>query len=979
MSTFQQQYKQKTFGFGDIETSRFLRTKKYEERCKTQRVTAFNKNRNISNSAKNSPQNREEQVIPVVEDRMTRLLKWKNERERRRKLERVKTKPPFVVGVVHHKICSPITKDDSVALTTKCKKTSNQLAPVPSAPLQKRVTRATEKRLMNKAHMQKVTKSSFKNPGVVNKEQKCWKKDEVCFAPADHKFKAPAGLHQVPLFGRVVIETTPAKANELMTPSRTKRTSRKSEIGELNVKSVDVEENDAPSHEKNSDLDDSPIESISLKLSYDDDEVFNCSNTNSDKNDKIKCSDENVVHNSKEYTNKEHNNKEHSDKEHNEKVHNCTQEVLSSSKDNMSVSLKSNSPSEPVFFSPYIVCSRGKSNARKEQQLKRGFSLSHSLNDDIPTKDTVMKNLNISVEEEERTAKYFQFLLNTEITRLNELCKTWTEIKANPETTEDGQYQINQTIGQTNLLINKKFERFRRLVADCETGKGEMLVRCKDLQGFWDMMYIEVKNCDARFEKLKELRSRGWKEEELPIGKPVAKKQSIVKRNVVPKKSSSIRAFLAEKKRKMAQEVKNNGDMKEIEVKVDQTLANKYQKNLSPNVKYKTRKSMSSTPDVKDYTSIKRDKRLSLLQKVHLSETSKNIKSPLTIIKVSQMYKTPEVHLDDTISYVNSDQTPGRSILQSSNKASTVESRLRSTNKVNFDDHVIINEVPIDEATQTKMDLAAALSRIDSFNFDNSDEAIKAGRKLVFDDDRSEESEEDIGHYESKNSTVKDISNTPTVPVKSVTPAPRRSLRRQNAFSESDEILHETSPLKEIADDANIKKRLQKHVSISDKQEISENDESIRVLRNRTIAVLDTPMSKRKSLKGVSTDVQELEHKENKTPSERGKRKSSFKVTTNDNGKMDLHSSIGNMSLEESNVRRRSAKNVKFLGKEPGGFEVSKSTLPMTPYARRSRARYSDRKRSTVTEDLISWETPEKLPQRIRKSQSKKVVVQSPI
>ncbi|CAK9826351.1 Disks large-associated protein 5 [Anthophora retusa] len=976
MSTFQPQYKQKTFGFGDVETSRFLRTKKYEERCKTQRATAFNKNRNISNSVKNSPQNSEERVIPGAEDRMTRLLKWQNERERHKKLQRVKTKPPFVVGVVHHKICSPITKDDSVALTTKCKKTSNQVAPVPSAPLQKRVTRATEKRLMNKAHMQKVTKSSFKNPSVLNKEKKCWKENEQCFAPTDHKFKAPSGLLQVPLFGRVVIETTPVKTNELMFPSsRTKSASRKSEIGEWNVKSIDIEENDAPSYEKSTDLDNSPIESISLKLSYDDNEVFNCSNTNSNENDEIKCRDENVVHNSKEYINKEHNNKEHSDKEHNETVDNCTQEILSSSKNNTSVSLKSDSPSEPVFFSPYIVCSRGKSNARKEQQLKRGFSLSHSFSDDIPTKDTVMKSLNISVEEEERTAKYFQFLLNTEITRLNELCKTWTEIKANPETTEDGQYEINQTIGQTNLLINKKFERFRRLVADCETGKGEMLVTCKDLQGFWDMMYIEVKNCDARFEKLEKLRSRGWKEEELPIGKPVAKKQSIVKRNVVPKKSSSIRAFLAEKKRKMAQEMKNNGDTKEIEVKVNQTLANKYQKNESPNVRYKTRKSMSSTPNVKDYTSIKRDKRLSLLQKVYLSETSK--KSPLTIIKISQMYKTPEVHLDDTISYVNSDQTPGRSILQSSNKASTVESRLRSTNKVNFDDHVIINEVPIDEATQTKMDLAAALSRIDSFTFDNSDEAIKAGRKLVFDDDRSEESEEDIGHVESKNSTIKDISNTPTVPVKSVTPTPRRSLRRQNAFSESIEILHETSPLKEIADDADIKKRLQKHVSTSDKQEISENDESIRVLRNRTITVLDTPTSKRKSLKGVSTDIQELEHKENKTPSERRRRKSSFKVTTNDNGKLDLHSSIGNLSLEESNVRRRSAKSVKFLGKEPGGFEVNKSTLPMTPYARRSRARYSDRKRSTVAEDLISWETPEKLPQRIRKSQSKKVEVQS--
>ncbi|CAL1672127.1 unnamed protein product [Lasius platythorax] len=33
----------------------------------------------------------------------------------------------------------------------------------------------------------------------------------------------------------------------------------------------------------------------------------------------------------------------------------------------------------------------------------------------------------------------------------------------------------------------------------------------------------------------------------------------------------------------------------------------------------------------------------------------------------SQMYKTAEVQLDDTLSYINSDQTPGKSILKKSN------------------------------------------------------------------------------------------------------------------------------------------------------------------------------------------------------------------------------------------------------------------------------------------------------------------------
>ncbi|XP_017792570.1 PREDICTED: disks large-associated protein 5-like [Habropoda laboriosa] len=673
MSTFRQQYKEKTFGFGNANEGRFLRTKKHEGKRKTQRAVTFNENRMISNSTESTPQNKGMQLVPAVENRLTRFLKWKVERERRRKFEQANKKPPFVVGVVHHKFCSPVSKDDSVAPTMVRKKTRNQIAPMALATPEKRITRATEKRLLNKLLTQKVTEGAVKNISVMINKEKYQREDAKSFAPVDHNFKAPVGLCQVPLFGRVAIENTPIKTKFTFSPLSTSKENRKSGTTEFNVEPVNIQENDAPNDKE-----------------------------------KIKSGVENVVRNSEEYTNVRHNNDEH-----------------------------------------------------LKEQLTHSFSLCHSPSDDIPAKDTVMKNLNISVEEEEHTAQYFQFLLSREITRLNELCKTWSEIKTKPTTTEDGQYEINQTIGQTNLLIGKKFERFRGLVADCETGKGEMLVTCKDLQGFWDVMYIEVKNCDSRFEKLEKLRSRDWKEEELPVVKHITKKKSNVKRNVAFTKSSSFKAFVAKKRQKMTQEMRSNGDMKEVD----------------------TRKFMSSTPNKKDYTPIKHNKRLSLVQEVHLSETSKKINTPLTIIKVSQMCKTPEVNLDNTISYVNFDQTPGRSILQPSENATIAESRIKFRNKVNFDDHIILNEIPIGGETQTKVDLAESLSKIESF--DNFDKVIiKAERKLAFDSNSSKESEGDIGHFELKNSAVENISKIPVLNVQPATPLPRRSLRRQIAFDE---------------------------------------------------------------------------------------------------------------------------------------------------------------------------------------------------
>ncbi|EZA48387.1 hypothetical protein X777_13694, partial [Ooceraea biroi] len=45
---------------------------------------------------------------------------------------------------------------------------------------------------------------------------------------------------------------------------------------------------------------------------------------------------------------------------------------------------------------------------------------------------------------------------------------------------------------------------------------------------------------------------------------------------------------------------------------------------------------------------------------------TKKLRSPFAAMKISQMCKTSEVQLDDTITYVNSGQTPGKSILKKS-------------------------------------------------------------------------------------------------------------------------------------------------------------------------------------------------------------------------------------------------------------------------------------------------------------------------
>lgn len=159
--------------------------------------------------------------------------------------------------------------------------------------------------------------------------------------------------------------------------------------------------------------------------------------------------------------------------------------------------------------------------------------------------------------------------MNQEIDRLNGLCDTWEVVKNDESTPEDMHYLIQAVQGHTQLLINKKFKRFQSLVQDCETGKGEMLVTCKDLQGFWEMTYIEVENCDSRFKKLDELKANNWVDEEALKAEKQRKKKPVRKPAAAKKKpaagKSNIRALILAARKKI------QGPSEDVEMKEPNT------------------------------------------------------------------------------------------------------------------------------------------------------------------------------------------------------------------------------------------------------------------------------------------------------------------------------------------------------------------------------------------------------------------------
>lgn len=761
---------------------------------------------------------------------MKKLIRWREERNRRKKLEAATKKPAFKVGVVHHSLCSPLIKSDASTVKTP-KKMSH------SNHVQKRVTRATEKRLLAKAAAAKqsiknLTSVSIKH-AVSAKAPNSNAKKQKSFAPVDYRFKPPSGLQKMPLFGLVPIEQTPQEKyislqNCTETSDGTTKNFRTSTPRLLPNK-----------------------QNLSPKLN----ESTIC--------DSVDLNAVNTIRSSLKEQTKNQTDVQDSLQEEKSSSSSTDTKTPPSQKIRSTSSEKENCSIEDlIIFSPYLTRSRGKKNSRKEVQQRLGIGRP---SDEIPTKDTVMKNLNICVEEEERTAQYFKFLLNKETDRLKDLCKKWLDMGLEKDVPEEATYEIQQAVGQTNLLINKKFERFRGLVQDCETGRGEMLVTCRDLQGFWDMTYMEVKDCDTRFEKLEQRRNRGWQEEEYTVTKPAVKKRMPVKKQIVSSKPSSLRSLiLAARKNKMEAGILSKEDLLQ-----DTHINEKPSNRKSIPLEESTRRRRSKSHDLNESKSTPATRReSSRTNSVQSSDKSKKMKSPFAAMKISRMCKTPEVQLDDTISYVNSDQTPGKSILKKSEELENKEARIRSAHKVNFDDQVFLTEVPLDEEMQTKISLAAALNRIDNFNLDEISQSppINAEKRLDFKD--SDDSIDDLNEggpaiqIMEKRNKLRSVQNTldnivhslnditSSVSIKELSPnnveimTPRKSLRNRVEYKD-------TSNRKDIDILVSPSLRVNRDDEMTDEiisKDMEELDLGIKVLRNRTVLANNTPKSNRKTV-----------------------------------------------------------------------------------------------------------------------------------
>ncbi|XP_067929335.1 uncharacterized protein [Watersipora subatra] len=145
-----------------------------------------------------------------------------------------------------------------------------------------------------------------------------------------------------------------------------------------------------------------------------------------------------------------------------------------------------------------------------------------------------------------KSGKWFLNVTDLAEQKLLSMCEKVEVYLQQEELSEEVSGQIRAATGKAHLLVNKKFKQFRDLCnKNLTQGPDEPFpTTSQDLAGFWDLVNIQVENCEASFSDIDTLRSNGW----MPISIPNA--SDLPKKIASPRGNKSIAGTLAENKNK---------------------------------------------------------------------------------------------------------------------------------------------------------------------------------------------------------------------------------------------------------------------------------------------------------------------------------------------------------------------------------------------------------------------------------------------
>ncbi|XP_017017077.1 uncharacterized protein vlc isoform X1 [Drosophila kikkawai] len=151
--------------------------------------------------------------------------------------------------------------------------------------------------------------------------------------------------------------------------------------------------------------------------------------------------------------------------------------------------------------------------------------------------ETEEVNLKSEVVDAVKDGNYFLKILKDEQIRLLALAaiaEKYTDALANnPDITEDTFGLLRSASGKARLLVSQKMKQFEGLCHNNvnRSPEDEFPTTADDLQGFWDMVYLQVEHLDSIFADIEQLKANNWKRTVEPAAS-----------NTLPNKAPQIRS-----------------------------------------------------------------------------------------------------------------------------------------------------------------------------------------------------------------------------------------------------------------------------------------------------------------------------------------------------------------------------------------------------------------------------------------------------
>ncbi|KAJ3648752.1 hypothetical protein Zmor_020530 [Zophobas morio] len=135
--------------------------------------------------------------------------------------------------------------------------------------------------------------------------------------------------------------------------------------------------------------------------------------------------------------------------------------------------------------------------------------------------DNIAKST-ITEESGEKDGHYFLKILQNETNRLLKLADNVEHDLENNELSEEIVGKIRSASGKARLLVSQKMQQFKGLCTNniTQSENEAFPTTNEDLQGFWDMVMLQVDQVDALFKEIETLKNNNWTEiKQEPVSK----------------------------------------------------------------------------------------------------------------------------------------------------------------------------------------------------------------------------------------------------------------------------------------------------------------------------------------------------------------------------------------------------------------------------------------------------------------------------